>query len=230
VAVDRLVHGHARFSREHLPAARPLLERLADGQEPLAVVVCCSDSRVIPEWITASGPGSLFVLRNVGNLVPLPDEGHASVGAGLEYAVAHLGVQALIVLGHDGCGAMKAVRAAELSGQATEGVLGAWLSHAHASWAEAEHAGAKDDDAGLKLLVEENVLQQLAHALAWPTVARAVEAGKLTLHAWVYDLTDGKLRFWDAAAGAFVPAEVGGTGKISAAEVVANDHVGDEAS
>lgn len=227
MAIDRLVHGHALFSREHLPAARPLLEQLAEGQDPLAVVICCSDSRVIPEWITASGPGSLFVVRNVGNLVPLPDEGHASVGAGVDYAITHLGVQALIVLGHDGCGAMKAVRAAERAGTVHEGVLGDWLSYAHASWDEAAARGAGDDDAGLKLLVEENVLQQLAHALAWPVVADAVAAGKLSLHAWVYDLADGRLRFWDSGAGAFVPAEVGSTGRISAREVAANDNVPD---
>lgn len=226
MAVDRLVHGHVRFSREHLPAARPLLDQLAGGQAPIALVISCSDSRVIPEWITASGPGALFVLRNVGNLVPRPDDaGAASVGAALAYAIEHLRVQALIVLGHDRCGAMAAVRGAALGGHAHDGALGDWLAHAHASWEEAAHAGAGDDDAGLRVLVEENVLQQLAHLLDWPVVADAVAAGRVSLHAWVYDLAAGGLRFWDSEAEAFVGAEVGATGAISAAEVAANDDV-----
>src|SRR6185503_10892646 len=107
--VAELLRGHAEFQRQYLGDEREFLQTLASkGQSPAALYIGCSDSRVVPEVLTASSPGDLFVVRNVANLVPRLEHADASVGAALEYAVGHLHVPHLIVCGHVGCGGVAA--------------------------------------------------------------------------------------------------------------------------
>src|SRR5262245_11235372 len=107
---EHLIHGYARFRAEYFAGEREYLHRLAvEGQRPSALYVGCSDSRVIPELLTSSAPGELFVVRNVANQVPTLQHSDASVGAAVEYAVGYLRVRHVIVCGHYGCGGVKAV-------------------------------------------------------------------------------------------------------------------------
>jgi carbonic anhydrase len=223
-----LVDGHKRFGDTYVRTQRSVLARLAEGQNPEALVVCCSDSRVIPELITGAGPGALFVVRNVGNLVPPFESGNASVGAAIDYAVGHLHVGHLIVLGHHGCGGMKALRGLVENPQTPTGVLPSWLAYARPSYDEAEHRHAFERDDWLEVLVEENVLQQLANVLTYPVVCDAVNEGKLSLHAWIYDLDTSRLWFYDRNEKGFVDhaaAPDSSVGEISAEDVKANDNV-----
>jgi carbonic anhydrase len=223
--IDRFLDGHREFTEALGDDQRQLLKVLAEGQTPDAVIVGCSDSRVIPELITGAGPGSLFVVRNVANLVPPHVTGNVSVAAALDYAIDHLRVSHLVVLGHYGCGGMKAVRDFFADGthqhDARE-ALPSWLAFGKDSWDELVAAGHQDRADWHARLVEENVLQQLANAIEYPSVKRALSEGRLHLHAWVYDLEHGALRFWDQRARAFVPGD--GTGTITAGEVEAEDH------
>lgn len=226
--IQRFVSGHRAFSTRWVNTGSDLLEDLARGQKPEALVISCSDSRVIPELITNAGPGAMFVVRNVGNLVPPFDTGHQSVAAALAYAIDHLHVSHLVVLGHYRCGGMAAVR--ELYGSHEEPhhpldpSIADWLRYAKDSWDEmiathkAESADWHDE------LVEENVLQQLANALDYPTVSRAVDEGRLQLHAWIYDLATASLRFWDTKQQRFV-ADPHGTGHITREQVEDQDDV-----
>lgn len=219
-AVHRLVGGHDQYSLWARSDAETLQE-LAKGQEPDALVVSCSDSRVIPELITAAGPGALFVVRNIGNLVPPYASGNQSVGAALAYGIDHLRVEHLIVLGHYGCGAMAAVK--ELCGHDAhfdDPVLPMWLMYGKDSWEELVASGDAASADWHERLVEENVLQQLANALEYPVVRRALAEGRLQLHAWVYDLATASLRFWDPAQERF---STHGAGAISPEQVVAED-------
>ncbi|WP_420707481.1 carbonic anhydrase [Streptomyces sp. NRRL S-241] len=176
----------ARFQREVFPAKAELFDRLAEVHRPSTLFIGCSDARVVPELITQSEPGELFVVRTAGNLVPAHAPGVDGVAASIEYAVAVLGVTDIVVCGHSACGAMTALaEGADLSGAAS---VAGWLRHADASVART--AGGAGPER-LSALVRENVRAQLANLATHPSVARARAAGTLTLHGWVYDIRSG---------------------------------------
>ncbi|MET4659447.1 SulP family inorganic anion transporter [Streptomyces sp. PDY-4] len=187
---DRLMRGISTFQRTTAPLVRGELARLArEGQRPSQLFLTCADSRVVTSMITSSGPGDLFVVRNVGNLVPPPgtESGDDSVAAAIEYAVGVLAVRSITVCGHSGCGAMQALLDAEPGGTGTP--LGRWLRHGRpslerngdASGPRARLAGRTPADAAEELCLT-NVVQQLEHLRAHEPVARALKDGALELH------------------------------------------------
>ena len=201
--VEELLAGHGRFRAEYVGDERAFLERLArEGQRPTTLLIGCSDSRVIPELLTDAAPGELFVVRNVANLVPAHEHGDASVGAAIEYAVEHLRVGEIVVCGHDGCGGVTAVLD-DLQGISSDSQLGAWLGGIRPAVERARRAEPAPS-ARLRRAVEENVLDGVTNLMTFPDVARAVEAGRLRLHGWVYDLSQATLRTYDADLDRFV--------------------------
>ncbi|MDX3538240.1 carbonic anhydrase [Streptomyces sp. MB09-01] len=177
--------GVARFRREVFPAKAELFARLAGTHRPTTLFIGCSDARVVPELITQSEPGELFVVRTAGNLVPAYAPGPDGVTASIEYAVAVLGVTGIVVCGHSACGAMTTLAEGTDLGAAPS--VAGWLRHADASVART--AGAGPDR--VSALVRENVRAQLANLATHPSVARARAAGTLTLRGWVYDIRSG---------------------------------------
>ncbi|MFK4118422.1 bifunctional SulP family inorganic anion transporter/carbonic anhydrase [Streptomyces longwoodensis] len=205
----QLVRGISAFQRNTAPLVRDELERLArEGQRPSQLFLTCADSRLVTSMITSSGPGDLFVVRNVGNLVPLPgeDSGDDSVAAAIEYAVDVLEVRSITVCGHSGCGAMQALLNAEPGEAHTP--LRRWLRHGLPSlermaddgrpWARLAGRAAAD---AVEQLCLTNVVQQLDHLRAHASVDRALRAGALELHgmyfhvgeAQAYLLTEGRV-------------------------------------
>lgn len=183
--VHDLAEGVARFRRDVFPAKEGLFARLAGQHSPHTLFIGCSDARVVPELITGSEPGELFVVRTAGNLVPAHGTGPDGVAASVEYAVAVLGVRDVVVCGHSACGAMTALaRGHDLSG--TQAIAG-WLRHADAARARAARTG------DVEALVRHNVLAQLASLATHPSVARALAERTLTLHGWVYDIPTGRV-------------------------------------
>ncbi|MGW1557733.1 SulP family inorganic anion transporter [Streptomyces sp. NPDC002144] len=196
----QLARGISAFQRNTAPLVRGELARLArEGQRPSQLFLTCADSRLVTSMITSSGPGDLFVVRNVGNLVPPPgkENGDDSVAAAIEYAVDVLGVRSVTVCGHSGCGAMQALLNSEPTGARTP--LQRWLRHGLPSlermadggrpWARL--AGRAPADAVEQLCLT-NVVQQLEHLSAHPSVARAVREGELELHGMYFHVGEAQ--------------------------------------
>ncbi|MFI1658703.1 SulP family inorganic anion transporter [Streptomyces sp. NPDC020472] len=185
-----LASGIGKFQRNTAPLVRDELARLArEGQRPSQLFLTCSDSRLVTSMITSSGPGDLFTVRNVGNLVPLPGEesGDDSVAAAIEYAVEVLRVESITVCGHSGCGAMQALLGGSPDDPPTP--LRRWLRHGRPSlerMASRRHAWARISGRlpadAVEQLCLTNVVQQLEHLRAYEPVARRLAEGTLTLH------------------------------------------------
>jgi carbonic anhydrase len=204
--MQRLLEGIAKFQREVFPQKRHLFEQLANGQNPEALFITCADSRIVPDLITQSGPGELFICRNAGNMVPPYGEVNGGVSATIEYAVSALGVRNVIVCGHSHCGAMKALlHPEELQHLPT---VKSWLAHGEVARRVVMDAYPKQpEDQTVELLAHENVVAQLDNLRTHPSIASKLARGDVTLHGWMYEIPTGRLEAWDAQRGAFVPIE-----------------------
>ena len=202
--MQKLVQGIHRFERGISGPQRELFERLAGGQNPDALFITCSDSRISPNLITQTDPGELFIIRNAGNIVPPYGAANGGEGATIEFAVVGLGVQDIIVCGHSHCGAMKGLLNPEsLKGMPT---MAAWLAHAEATrWIARQKYSGLPDDALLNVATQENVLIQMENLRTHPAVAAGLSGGKLKLHAWVYKIETGEVFAYVPERGQFVP-------------------------
>ncbi|MFD0341428.1 carbonic anhydrase [Streptomyces sp. NPDC127117] len=190
-----LAEGVGAFQRDVFPAKAELFAHLAGTHRPSTLFISCSDARVVPELITSSEPGELFVVRTAGNLVPAHTPAPDGIAASIEYAVAVLGVKDIVVCGHSACGAMTALAAHhDLSGAPA---IAHWLRHADASVAR-----TAADGQDVAALVRENVRAQLANLATHPSVARARAANEVTLRGWVYDIPTGIVEELDVTGGA----------------------------
>ncbi|MBC2863797.1 bifunctional SulP family inorganic anion transporter/carbonic anhydrase [Streptomyces mexicanus] len=217
---DQLARGISAFQRNTAPLVREELARLArEGQRPSQLFLTCADSRLVTSMITSSGPGDLFVVRNVGNLVPVPGEEHGddSVAAGIEYAVDVLRVRSITVCGHSGCGAMQALLDSRSTGVAAHGEtppgaaahgeappapvtpLGRWLRHGLPSlerMADGSRRPPWPDDRrpadAVERLCLTNVVQQLEHLRAHDAVSRALRQGRLELHGMYFHVAEAQ--------------------------------------
>jgi carbonic anhydrase len=202
---ERLLAGVRRFQREVYPERKSAYQQAArEGQEPHALFITCADSRIDPELITQSGPGEIFVSRNIGNLVPTYGEVWGGVSAIIEYAVSGLLVSHVVVCGHSDCGAMIGLlhpeRVAHLR------IVKSWLRHGHAALSIVQSRGAAaDEHAALEELIEENVVLQLHHLRTHPSVAGRVAQGSLALSGWVYDIGHGVIRIYNDEQRKFIP-------------------------
>jgi len=203
--MEKLVQGIHAFQAHIFRARHELFERLTTGQNPQALFITCSDSRVMPDLITQAEPGDLFVLRNAGNLIPshgaAPDSGEAAT---IEYAVKSLQIRDVIVCGHTRCGAMQALLQPDALADMPR--MRDWLGHAEAT--REIIAGSyrvADAESRWKATVEENVLVQLENLRTHPAVAAALSRGEVKLHGWVYKLETGEVFAYDPVRGQFVP-------------------------
>ncbi|GGT44652.1 carbonic anhydrase [Streptomyces atratus] len=198
VTVHDLTDGPARFRRDVFPAKARLFARLAMTHRPKTLFIGCSDARVVPELITQSEPGELFVVRTAGNLVPAYASGPDGVAASIEYAIAVLGVNDIVICGHSACGAMTAL-AEEHDLSATPMIAG-WLRHADSATARAAAVPAAPGTPDVATLVRANVHAQLQNLATHPSVARAVAARTLTLRGWIFDIATGAIETIGGAA------------------------------
>jgi carbonic anhydrase len=169
----------------------------------------------VPYLLTGAGPGELFLVRNVGALVPPWDRsrGYHGTAAAIEFAVLNLEVQHIVVCGHSHCGAMRALYE-DVTPQAPN--LRDWLDLAR----EAALPVQVSQEA-LRRTEQRAVVLQLERLMDYPMVRERVEQHRLALHGWHYVIEDGEVHVFDVATGGFVPAshaEHSGTGPYRPAE------------
>ncbi|MFK4871864.1 carbonic anhydrase [Novosphingobium sp. ZW T3_23] len=199
--IGRVFH----FEKTIFPASSELFGKLAnEGQEPKALMISCADSRIVPEQIMQAQPGDLFVCRNAGNMVPPYATQNGGVTSTVEYAVAALGVRDIIVSGHSGCGAMKAL--ADPTGLEAMPNVAAWLKHGAAAEhiVSTCHGDLKGNDR-VRAITLENIIAQISHLRTHPSVAAAIARGQMTLHGWFVDIHAGQVLGLDGETGQFVP-------------------------
>jgi carbonic anhydrase len=195
---ERLVHGVERFRQESLRRYGPIFDRLATGQTPHTLFITCADSRIDPNLITSTDPGELFIVRNVGNLVPpASSPASAAVSSAVEYGVNVLKVTDIIVCGHSACGAMKAL----IARKPPEGLpsVASWLKEAEPVLAHLAEDCTPEEAA------QQSALAQMQNVLSYPGMREKVESGQIRLHVWFYDMVHSELLEWSAATGRFLP-------------------------
>jgi carbonic anhydrase len=214
-----LLDGVREYHGSTANLVRPIMAELAMEQKPQHLFITCVDSRVVPNIITASGPGDLFINRNVGAFVPrhesrTPDD---SVAATVEYATNVLDIKTITVCGHTNCGAMAALLAGGTEVEHLAG-LSRWLRHGNHSLARFLATDPDGwDEPPLTRLCKINVMQQLDNLLTYPWLRERVESGDIELVGLLLDLSSATVEILDRSAGTFarVPDEVPGTHTVT---------------
>jgi carbonic anhydrase len=203
-----LLDGIRQYESEQRSDYADRFGELAEGQSPHTLFLGCSDSRVVPSVLTASGPGELFVVRNVGNLAPpLSGDGLSgtppAVVAAVAYALDVLGVRDLVVCGHSSCGGMQAV----LNGKIADPYIERWLEAAQSALHAWRVSGPMDPSVSeVDQLSQWSTRLQLEHLRQYPSVRRHLEAGSLRMHAFWFDIADGRMLAYDESQRRYRPA------------------------
>lgn len=201
--MQKLVKGIHSFQRGFFASHRELFKQLAEaGQQPETLFITCSDSRVDPNLITNSQPGELFIVRNVGNVVPTRDL-PGGTAAAIQYAVEVLNVQNIILCGHTQCGALKAILDPESVTHLE--YVSRWVKSTISVKNVIEEKYAHlDGEAKLTAAIQENVLAQIEHLREYPFVAERMDAGKLHVNGWIFDVGRGEVFDYDPEYGEFL--------------------------
>lgn len=197
---DEIVKRLRRFQTRYFPRLRSQFRNLVEqGQRPTVLFIGCSDSRVLPYLILDSGPGELFIVRNVGNFVPPYDASHGYHGtaAAVEFAVLNLDVIEIIVCGHNHCGAVRALYT-DLPAEANH--MAKWLDLGR----DAVLPVTLSEEA-LRRTEQRSVALQLERLMDYPMVRRRVEEGRLYLRGWHYLIEEGRVLVLDVESGQFEP-------------------------
>lgn len=205
--IKKFIAGFKRFQENYFGGDQELYGRLREGQNPGAMVIACSDSRVDPAILMDCEPGDLFVVRNVANLVPPYEVGGGlhGVSAALEFGVRTLEVEHLIILGHSSCGGIHALMHGVPRGERPEFIAN-WVN---ISARARERVLAAFPDAAPQeqshACEEASILVSLENLLTFPWIRERVQQGKLILHGWHFDLKTGKVMAYNPELGHFEP-------------------------
>ncbi len=206
--MKKLVRGIVEFRNKIQPGDRDTFAKLALGQSPDTLFVACSDSRVAPNVFASTEPGDMFVVRNVGNLIPEcgeagVSESDESEAAAIEFALLSLRVRNIIVCGHSECGAMHAICQGRYTVKAPH--LRSWLRHGEPALARAEkYTGPAAQLKKHNLISQQNVLLQLEHLMTYPLIQQRVADGNLQLHGWWFDIAHADVYSYDKSRGEFI--------------------------
>lgn len=207
--IKPLVDGYKTFIDTQYPDQAALYRELAEaGQSPKTMVIACCDSRADPAVIFSAGPGEIFVVRNVANLVP-PHEPHGDyhgTSAALEFAVEGLGVETILVMGHARCGGIKAFLAGLYDPTPEPGFIDRWMSLLNPARTEALRIARNESPERLQEALEHTAIRHsLENLMTFPCVKERVANGRLRLRGAYFDIADGSLQALDPETGRFEP-------------------------
>jgi carbonic anhydrase len=213
MALDRLLKGFADFRLGYYQEHRDLFEKLAnEGQSPKILIIGCSDARVDPGILTQTRPGDIFTVRNVAAMVPPaqipPDQTQHGTSAAIEFAVRGLQVEHVVVLGHALCGGIAALVDGASSAYASYDYLSTWTAVARNVREVAVHdlAGRPHEEI-VRAVEQAAVVNSVANLMGFPWLAERVSAGKLVVHAWWFNLTEGQLYAFNPETAIFDPVK-----------------------
>lgn len=207
--IEKLIDGYGTFRDGRFREQRALYEELIDrGQQPKVAVVACADSRVDPAIVLQADPGDLFIVRNVANLVPPNERGgrYHGTSAALEFAVRHLEVAHVIVLGHAGCGGIRSLfEPADQEGR-RDRFIRAWMELMRQACDEVRSAMPNAPvEAQARACEKRAVLASLDNLTTFPFIRRRVADGQLRLHGWYIDIRSCTLQVYDSVRETFAP-------------------------
>ncbi|HSX04587.1 MAG TPA: carbonic anhydrase [Rhabdochlamydiaceae bacterium] len=203
--MKKLIQGIVDFRKNRTEESRELFAKLALGQKPDTLFIACSDSRVVPNIFASTNPGDLFVLRNIGNLIPpvtapLQDN---SASAVIEFAIFSLKVSDIIICGHSECGAMQAL---------SQGIDTLCCPHLE-SWLKYGEESLDKVKKGFKInpslsehnqLSQVNVLQQIEHTKSYPFIRERLEKKEIRVHGWWFDIAKADVYCYEQSVNQFV--------------------------
>jgi carbonic anhydrase len=205
--IAAFIAGFERFQAKYFQDERSLFSRLRQDQQPRALVISCCDSRVDPALLTGAKPGDMFVVRNVGNLVPPYRNGAEAPGirSAIEFAVKNLEVEHIIVMGHSHCGGIEALMQGEGITQSHYEFIGAWVRIAKRArdWVLRE---LPEEPPAVQARACEQVaiLVSLDNLLSFPWIRERVDKNTLALHGWYFDIDIGELLAYSAETKTFL--------------------------
>lgn len=198
----KLILGVRKFNQEKFKDMQGIFEMLSRGQYPDILFITCADSRIVPSLFTDTAPGEMFVIRNVGNIIPPHETTAISSEAGaIEYAVNALKVKNIILCGHSDCGAMKGLITPDLKKQLP--TVASWLTHSSAVLEKL----AEKKEIKVEEVIKQNILVQIEHLKTYPIVAEKIASGDLAIHGWFYKFETGEIFVYQETQRDFIPME-----------------------
>lgn len=206
--ISTFVKGFGKFQEKYFADDESIFDRLRQGQSPSTLVISCCDSRADPGMLMDANPGDIFVVRNVANLVPPYKNGAELPGirADIEFAIKGLNVSNIIILGHSGCGGIRALMDGEGITENHYEFIGTWVSIAREARERVLRELAQAPDAVQSRACEHGAIAlSLRNLMTFPWIRERVEAGALTLHGWYFDIDAGELLAYSTENQEFVP-------------------------
>jgi carbonic anhydrase len=201
--MKKLIQGIVDFRKNLTPERRELFAKLAIEQKPDVLFIGCCDSRVVPNLFASTEPGDLFVVRNIGNLVPPPSSCECSVTAAIEFSVFILNVSDIIVCGHSECGAMQALSHGIHNLSCSH--LRSWLKFGEASLEKVRNGQIIDPSLKLHNQISQiNVLEQMERIMSYPYVRERVDKEQLRVHGWWFDIAKADVYCYESSINQFV--------------------------
>lgn len=204
--MEKLVRGILEFRQHSLSLYREKYAHLALGQFPDTLFIACSDSRVVPNLFASTNPGDLFVVRNVGNLVPafeVSQQGATAEAAAIEFSLHTLPIANIIVCGHSECGAMQAILAGTERIESPS--LRNWLRNCCCSEESLYPDNAACDHlAPHNQLAQMNILQQMEHLKTYPIIQEKLRQSTLCIHGWYFDIATGDVYAFEESLNRFL--------------------------